>query len=170
MKTFKKSIYFLLLFTAVAVSSCSNDDDNNDDEGQNNNNGGTEFLTAKVDGTDFEAAQDPAIIVGATVSNNIMAFQGGKNNGETIRGTINDYNGVGTYLTGNDISNLNSLGYITLTPVAAWTSTFDIGSGMIEVTFDDGNTIEGTFTFEGFNAQDQTTKTVTQGNFKAIIE
>ena len=37
-----------------------------------------------VDGVDFEAAQDPAVIVGATVSNNVLAFQGGKNNGETI--------------------------------------------------------------------------------------
>ncbi len=168
MKTFKKSIYLLLVVAAVAFSSCNKNDDNNDEGEQNNN--GTEFLTAKVNGVDFEAAQDPAVIVAATVSNNVLAFQGGKNNGETIRGTINGYNGVGTYLTGNDISNPNSLVYLTLTPVASWMSTFNIGSGTVEVTFDDGNTIEGTFTFEGFNAQNQTTKTVTQGNFKAVID
>ncbi|MEM7186781.1 MAG: DUF6252 family protein [Bacteroidota bacterium] len=170
MKTFKKSIYLFLLCASVVFTACKKDDDNND-EGQNNqNNGGTEFLTAKVDGVDFEAAQDPAVIVGATVSNNVLAFQGGKNNGETIRGTINDYNGVGTYVTGNDISNPNSLTYLTLTPTATWISTFNIGSGTVEVTFDDGNTIEGTFSFDGFNAQDQTTKSVTQGNFKAVID
>jgi hypothetical protein len=168
MKTFKKSIYLLLVITGVAFSSCNKNDDSNDEGEQNN--GGTEFLTAKVNGVDFEAAQDPAVIVAATIGNNVLAFQGGKNNGETIRGTINGYNGVGTYLTGNDISNTNSLMYLTLTPVASWMSTFDIGSGTVEVTFDDGNTIEGTFMFEGFNAQNQTNKTVTQGNFKAVLD
>jgi len=169
MKTLKNSIYLLLLCTAVVVSSCSKDK-NNEEEGDEQNNNGTEFLTAKVNGNDFEAAQDPAVIVGAQVSNNVLAFQGGKNNGETIRGTINDYNGVGTYVTGNDISNPNSLGYITINPVATWMSTFNIGSGTLEVTFDDGTTVEGTFTFEGLNAQDQTTKTITEGQFKAVID
>ena len=169
MKTLKKSIYLLFLCTAVAVTSCNKNDDSNDD-GQGDQNNGTEFLTAKVDGVDFEAAQDPAVIVSAAVSNNVLAIHGGKNNGETIRGTINGYNGVGTYHTGNDISNPNSLAYLTINPVQNWMSTFNIGSGTLEVTFDDGTTVEGTFTFEGLNAQDQTTKTVTQGNFKAIID
>ncbi|MEM7087586.1 MAG: DUF6252 family protein [Bacteroidota bacterium] len=170
MKTFRKSAYLVMLCMAVMFTACKSDDNNNEEEQGAQGGNGTEFLTAKVDGVDFEAAQDPAVIVSATVSNNVMAFQGGKNNGETIRGTINDYNGVGTYQTGNDISNPNSLSYVTLTPVAAWTSTFNIGSGTVEVTSDDGTTIEGTFSFEGFNGADQTTKTITQGNFKAILD
>jgi len=169
MKTLKKSAYLLLLCLAVLATSCKSDDNNNE-EGEGDQGGGTEFLTAKVDGVDFEAAQSPAVIVAATVSNNVLAFQGGKNNGETIRGTINDYTGVGTYRTGNDISNVNSLTYVTLTPVAAWTSTFNIGSGTVEVTSDDGTTVEGTFSFEGFNGSDGTTKVITQGNFKAILD
>lgn len=169
MKTLKKSIYLLLLCTAVVVSSCSKDK-NNEEEENNQNNTGTEFLTAKVNGATFEAAQDPAVIVAATVGNNVLTFHGGKNNGETIRGTINGYSGVGTYLTGNDISNPNSLGYVTINPVATWMSTFNIGTGTLEVTLDDGNTVEGTFTFEGFNAQDQTTKNITEGQFKAVID
>jgi len=170
MKTLKSAIYLVLVCTTVLFTACKSDDNNNEEEGGQGGGGGTEFLTAKVDGVDFEAAQDLAVIVGAQVSGSVLAFQGGKNNGETIRGTINDYNGVGTYRTGNDISNVNSLSYITLTPIAAWTSTFNIGSGTLEVTSDDGTTIEGTFTFEGFNGSDQTTKTITQGNFKAIID
>jgi len=170
MKTFKKSAYLVMLCVAVIFTACKSDDNNNEEEGEQGGGDGTEFLTAKVDGVDFEAAQDPAVIVSAAVNNNVMAFTGGKNNGETIRGTLNDYNGVGTYRTGNDISNVNSLIYLTLTPVATWTSTFDIGSGTIEVTSDDGSIIEGTFTFEGFNGADQTTKTITQGNFKAVID
>ena len=49
-------------------------------------------------------------------------------------------------------------------------STFNIGSGTLEVTSDDGTTVEGTFSFEGFNAQDQSTKSITEGSFKATID
>lgn len=167
MKTLQKTISLLFISAALVLSSCSKDDDG---DGENNNNSGSEFLTAKVDGVDFEAAQDPAVIVGASQSNNVLAVQGGKNNGETIRINLVGYTGPGTYRTGNDISNTSSVSYITLNPTANWMSTFDIGSGTVEVTKDDGTVVEGTFSFEGFNADDQTTKTVTQGQFKAIIE
>lgn len=169
MKSLHKFFYVLMLFSTVLFTACNkNSDDGGGEEGENTS--GTEYLTAKVDGTDFEAAQDPAVIVSATVGNNVLSFQGGKNNGETIRGTINGYSGVGTYRTGNDISNPNSLNYITLNPTANWGSTFNIGSGTVEITMDDGTTIEGTFSFEGLNADDQTTKNITQGNFKALID
>ena len=158
-----------MLFAAVLFTACSSSDDDGGNAG-GGGNGGAEFLTAKVNGTNFEAAQDPAVIVGASISNGILAVHGGKSDGETIRVSIFDYNGVGTYATGDNITNVNSLMYLTLTPLATWSSTFDIGSGTIEITSDDGTTVEGTFSFEGFNAQDSTTKTITEGSFKAIIE
>ena len=170
MKTIKKTIYVTFLCLSVILASCSSSDDNND--GDNNDDGGgngTEFLTAKVDGSNFEAAQSPAVIVGATSGNGLMTFQGGTNEGKTIRGSVFNYDGVGTYTTGDNITNVNSLMYITL-PNNAWSSTFDIGSGIITITSDDGSTIEGTFSFEGYNADNQTTKTITEGSFKAIIE
>ncbi len=49
-------------------------------------------------------------------------------------------------------------------------STFNIGSGTLEVTSDNGTIVEGTFSFEGFNVQDQTTKVITNGSFKATID
>ncbi len=171
MKTLKKTIYILFLGLAMVATGCSSDDDNNNEEQNNNqNNAGEEFLRAKIDGTDFEAAQDPAVIVSATVEGGIFAVQGGKNNGETIRATINNYTGPGKYVTGDNLANPNSLNYLTLSPTAAWVSTFNIGSGTVEVTSDDGTTVEGTFSFEGFNADDQTTKSITNGSFKATIE
>jgi hypothetical protein len=169
MKTIKKTVYAIIVCVALILTGCSKNND--DGAGAGDPSGmGSEFLTAKVNGTSFEAAQDPAVIVGATVSNGIMAFQGGKNDGETIRGTITGYNGPGTYTTGDDISNANSLTYLTLTPVASWMSTFNIGSGTVTVTSDNGTTIEGTFSFEGFNAADQSTKNISEGRFKATIE
>jgi len=168
MKTIKKTIYVTFLCLSVILASCSSSDD---DGGTDDGTGGTgdEFLTAKVDGSNFEAAQSPAVIVGATSGNGLMTFQGGTNEGNTIRGSVFNYNGAGTYTTGDNIANVNSLMYITL-PNNAWSSTFDIGSGTITITSDDGTTIEGTFSFEGYNSEDQTTKTITEGNFKAIIE
>jgi len=168
MKTIKKTIYISFLCLAVILASCSSSDDNNND-GDDGGTDGAEYLTAKVDGASFEAAQSPAVIVGATSGNGLMTFQGGTNEGNTIRGSVFNYNGAGTYTTGDNITNVNSLSYITL-PNNIWNSTFDIGSGTITITSDDGTTIEGTFSFEGYNAEGQTTKTITEGNFKAIIE
>jgi len=170
MKILKKSIYYSFLCLALIVSSCSSSDDDGTGGDDGSGTSGDEFLTAKVDGADYAAAQDPAVIVGAQIAGSILIFQGGTNEGVTIQGTINGYNGVGTYTTGDDITNTNSLNYITVTPVALWGSTFNIGSGTIEITSDDGTTIEGTFSFEGFNASDSTTKTITNGSFKAILD
>ena len=167
MKTLKNTFRILFLTLAVGFTSCSSDDDNGG--GSGGGGGGEEFLIAKVDGADFEAAQDPAVIVSATTSNGVLTFHGGNNSGNTIRGTIQSYTGVGTYTTGDNLTNVNSLTYLTL-PANAWMSTFDIGSGTVTITSDDGTTVEGTFSFEGYNASDQTTKSITNGSFKAIID
>lgn len=170
MKTIKKAIYLSLVCMALVVSGCSK---NNDDDAAANptgGSGGDEYLTAKVNGAVFEAAQTPAVIVSATVSNSVLTLHGGQNDGQTIRATINGYSGAGTYTTGDGLGNTNSLSYITINPVASWMSTFNIGSGTLNVSSDDGTTIMGTFSFDGFNATDMTTKNITEGTFKATLE
>ncbi len=171
MKTIKRTIYLSLVLVAMVMTGCSK---SNDDDGANNNNsnttGGDEYLRAKVNGATFEAAQTPAVIVSGTISNNVLTLHGGQNDGQTIRATINGYSGAGTYTTGDGLSNTNSLSYITISPVATWMSTFNIGSGTLTVSSDDGTTIMGSFSFDGFNAQDQTTKNITEGEFKATLE
>ena len=63
--------------------------------------------------------------------------------------------------------------YVTISPVGGWLSngvTALVGGltpGTIEITSDDGTTVEGTFSFDGYNGQDQTTKVITDGKFKA---
>lgn len=169
MKTIKTTIYLSLVFLALVFTGCSK---NNDEDGGDTGSGagGAEFLTAKVNGAVFEAAQDPAVIVSATTSNSVLTLHGGENDGQTIRATINGYTGAGTYTTGDSLNNTNSLSYITINPVASWMSTFDIGSGTVTVTSDDGTTVEGTFSFDGFNPTDQSTKNITEGSFKATID
>lgn len=156
MKTLKLIFAFTLL---LGISSCS--DSTDEDLGLS----GEGSLTAKIDGSNFEAL---SVAVVATISNNVAAIQGSNSEGEYIRLHISNYNGVGTYTTGNSISNTNSAMYGTVNPVISWVSTFDIGSGTIEVTEETDSFINGTFLFTGINSDGNTTsKTITQGTFNA---
>ena len=156
MKNLKK--VFLLMCLSVFVISCS--DATDEDLGTN----GEGTFTANVAGTDFESLK---VTVGAQVTNGVAAIQGSNSQGNYIRINIASYTGVGTYKTGNALSNLNSISYGTISPVAMWMSTFDIGSGTIEITEDTDSTISGTFSFTGFNASDSSTKNITNGSFSA---
>ena len=156
----------------VTFTSCSSDDNN--DEGNN----GDEFLTATIDGASYEAAQSPAVIVGAQSVNGVLAVQGGTNTGNTISMAISNYTGVGTYTTGDSVMSSNFIQYLTIsgTTPNTWASSLataalgTLMAGTIEITSDDGTTVEGTFTFEGYNASDMTTKMVTNGEFKAKFD
>lgn len=169
MKLLNFKTVFILLSFAFAFTSCNNDDDDNGASGD-------EYLTAKIDGTNFAASKDPATIIGATISNGLLAVQGGDNSGNTISFQIFGYTGVGTYKTADNLTSTNSIGYITISPsFATWnssgiTSITGITPGTIEVTSDDGTTVEGTFSFEGYNASDKSKKTVTDGKFKAVLQ
>lgn len=169
MRNLKQFVLFLTTVSILQFTSCSNSDD-----GENNN--GDEFLTAKIDGVDFAASQSPAVIVGAQSTNGVLVVQGGDNDGNTINFTIQNYTGAGTYNTGDNITNANLIQYLQINPVAGWASnlaTAAVGGltiGVIEITSDNGTTVEGTFSFEGYNGTDQSTKMISQGKFKAIFE
>jgi len=148
--------YIFCAIFLMQVASCSS----NDDIGS-----GDEVLTAKVDGKNYEAS---ILTIGAVLNGKILAIQGGTNSGETIRINITNYTGVGIYKTGDALTNVNSVSYITLTPLATWSSTFNIGSGTIEVHSENGSVVEGIFSFEGVSGN--VTKNITNGVFKANIE
>ncbi len=169
MKKSKIKILLITFLTVFAFTSCNNNDD---DEG---GSGGDEFLTAKIDGADFAASTSPATIIGATITNGLLVVQGGDNSGNTISFQIFGYTGIGTYATADALTSTNGIRYITISPVATWdssgvTSITGIAPGTIEVTIDDGVTVEGTFSFEGYNASDMSTKNITQGEFKAMLQ
>ena len=171
MKISKFKFLFIGVFVVFTFTSCNNN--NNDDGGSSD---GDEFLTAKIDGADFAASTDPATIIGATITSGILAVQGGDNSGNTISFQIFGYTGLGVYATADALTSTNSIRYITISPsVATWDSSAvsslaGIGPGRIEVTSDDGVTVEGTFSFEGYNASDTTTKIITEGKFKAVLQ
>ncbi|MEE9407316.1 MAG: DUF6252 family protein [Polaribacter sp.] len=154
MKTLKKIILFISIAT---LFSCSTNDEIDDTIG------GEGTLTAKVSGVDFTSFKAS---VSAVVTNGILSVQGSNSSGDYIRISISSYNGVGTYKTGDAITNTSSVMYGTISPVAAWSSTFDIGSGSIEITEETATSISGTFTFTGFNGSSDS-KQITDGKFNA---
>lgn len=162
-KDMKKLKILLLLFMVSVITSCS--DASDDDLGTS----GEGTFTAKVDGSTFTSLQ---IAVGATVTNGVAAMQGSNSAGEYIRITILNYTGVGTYTTGNNPSNASSISYGTVNPIATWISTFDLGSGTIEITEETATSISGTFSFTGINnaSGNTSSKTITEGQFSASLD
>ena len=180
MKTVKKFLFFFLV--SLAIISCSKNNDDGDNNGENNNNSGTELFSAKVDGADFAADTNPASLIGGTISTSngltVLAGQGSTNDGTFINFQIIGYTGTGTYKTGDDISNPNMIMYGELqgTTAVGWASNSivalsgAINPGTIEVTVETETMVEGTFTFEGYNADDTTVKNITQGQFKIVLD
>lgn len=160
MKNLKK-ITILLFATLLWVSCASNDDNPDGSEGG-------EFLTAKVNGTNFSSFEDSiGASIGTGGAGDVLAVQGSNTGGDYIRINLTSYTGIGTYTIGNSITNVSSIAYGSVTPLGAWTSTFDIGNGSVEITDDNSDFVEGTFSFTGINNSDNTTKNVTEGKFKA---
>ena len=163
-----KSILILMLGVTLIMVSCKNDDDALlPFVGAT---GGAEHMSAKIDGADWAAQQNFGDLISATGSETTLAIQGGDNSGNTIRINLSNYAGAQTYVTGDNISNTNSISYVSISPIGSWMSTFDIESGTIDVTSDENNVIEGTFSFTGYNSTDMTNKVVTNGSFKVNKE
>ncbi len=154
MKNLKNLLLFMCLSFIVSCSDATDEDLGSTAEGT---------FTAKVDGDSFTSLK---ATVSAIVTNGVAVIGGSNANGDYIRITISDYNGVGTYKTGDAISSTNSILYGSLSPFANWSSAFDIGSGTIEITEDTATQVSGTFTFLGYNGPNDR-KEVTEGTFNA---
>lgn len=178
MRQVKNLMLLVMMVSFVSVMSCSSDDDNAaapplpPPAAQ-----GPEHLTAKIDGVDFAAAQSPAVIVGAQNTNGVLAVQGGTNTGDTINFVIQGYTGVGTYVVADNMNNNSMAQFLRITPaVEGWVANGivalggQINPGTIEITSDDGVTVMGTFSFEGFNGTDSSVKVITDGDFQAVYD
>lgn len=176
MKNLKKTIVMLLAVVAISfTTACSSDDDGNG----GGSNGSGEYVRAKIDGTSWSASTS-FDTTGGTLSTNggitILAVQGSDEDGKAINFSIINYDGPGTYTTGDSMTNTNLIQYVTISPVAGWASnvaTSVVGGltpGSITVSSDDNGVVEGTFSFDGYNADDMTTKAFTEGEFRANLD
>jgi len=178
MKTLKNTFRILFLTLAIGFTSCSSDDDNGGSD-PGGGTGGAEHFTAKIDGANFAASTDPASLIGGTVTTNngmtVATGQGSTNTGDFINFSIVNYNGPGTYTTGDDLTNNNGIMYGQISPLGTWASNgvlsiVGIQPGEIVITSDSDGVLEGTFSFEGYNGDTQTSKMVTEGSFKVNLD
>lgn len=168
MKTFKFKTVSVLLICLSLLFSCNKDDNDSSDAGD-------EFVSAKIDGTSWASSKDYNTTA-AQKSGNALAVQGSDNDGNAINFSITNYSGVGNYKTGDNLTNGNQIMYVSISPVGSWSSnlaTAALGTltpGTIDITKDDGSIVEGTFSFEGYNSQDTSSKNITEGKFKAELQ
>ena len=174
MKTFSFKTFFAMFILITHLFSC-----NQDDSDGTSNGASEEFLTAKIDGASWSASTDydttEAII---SISGNItvLAFQGSDNNGNAINLSLPNYTGPGTYKTGDSLVNTSQIMYVTINPsVASWMSNLasaalNLTPGTITITTDNGEQIEGAFSFDGYDGTSKTIKKITEGKFKINIK
>lgn len=166
-----KTVFFsILLLGVLTINSCSKNDDNGDKPGEN-----SEYLTAKVNGSNYTGGSEHGDFISATISSGVLVFQGTNNSGSGINFTIVNYTGEGSYKTGDHIENMNLIQYVEVSPMGAWSSNgvlteLGLEPGEINVTKQTNNHVEGTFKFVGFNPQDESTKSITEGKFRANLE
>lgn len=172
MKTFNKTILVLLAVLAVSFTSCKKDDDGGDDP-----QGGTGTFSAKVDGSNFSGMQGTVM---AQLTNNgngqVLAVTGGTMESENLQMIIQNFDGEGTY-------NLNflNIGTYSYLPdpsnpdpntIVLYTTVGDglSDNGTISISSFDGNTVKGTFSFTGYNIDDESdTVDVTEGQFNVEV-
>jgi hypothetical protein len=169
----KQSI-FKTVFTAlllVLFLSCGSDDDG--DNGGNPNNEDT-FLTAKVDGVDFEVRG--SLFASSTSFSGIEAtFMDATYNDDskTINMGISNLNSTGTYtlfdaMTDDPLTSTYLSSLIYGEGDEGWLATFFQGnvSGTVTITELDAGYLVGTFQFTGYNINDETEKNITEGSFR----
>ncbi|HEY0047050.1 MAG TPA: hypothetical protein VGB44_10105 [Flavobacterium sp.] len=151
---------------ALVVASCSDDDDNG-------GGGGTPdgyFLTAKVDGNNYSNSEffEPSVIM----QGNMLMIQSSNNSGDAFQIQIPNYNGVGTYNSGNNDLTQGYINYsdmLTIPNMVSYTSVR--GTGQVIITEVSDTEIEGTFTATAIENVENSTNDVaiTDGKFRVEI-
>lgn len=164
MKTLKTLLKTGLLALAIAFSSCSSDD------GGNGGGGSGFYLTAKVDGGNYKSYVKPM----AVMAGGMLMIQSSTSAGDAIQIQVANYNGVGTYTSGNN--NLTN-GYINYLDMGSQVGQFVTytsvrGTGTVEITEVTDTAVMGTFTATAVENQDGATNdvSITNGKFRAEIQ
>ncbi len=158
MKLFKKltSKAPLILLFIIVLSSCSSSDDSSD------SNQSDYFLTAKVDGVNYSR---DFVTVSALPNESDVYIISGVDEISSIGLTLESPIATGTFTP--TVGTLTVLFYQEINPYAVWGASEDEGSGTITITENTDTYIKGTFSFTGVNPTDNSTKVITEGQFKA---
>lgn len=135
---------------ALVSTSCSSDD---------GGGGSSAGVNAKVDGKSFKS-----YVAQATQVSNTLVIQSSDKQGRSIQIMIMDFDGVGTYVSGDD----NPLhGYVQYTGPIDINNPMDVdaytsvkGTGTVEITEINETGVKGTFTATAVLAEEDSTESV----------
>lgn len=163
MKTLKTFGTMCILAT-VFLFSCSSDD--SEDSGS-----GSFSLKAKVDGANYSNSSlfNPMAVI---VSNTLM-IQSSDNDGNSIQIQVPNFDGEGTYTSGNNDLMAGYINYLEAGASIGQFRTFTSvrGDGTVEITEVTDTYVKGTFSATAPENIENPTESVeiTQGTFKAEI-
>ncbi len=150
----------LLMFVLFLTPSCGDDDG-----GGSSDLGGS--MTCKVDGSDWTAQLGAQAIRSTTVNADILTISGSTNDGSQITLVINDYSGPGTYQI---TSTLTESSFAQLVEDVTSVCSTTLGQGTGTITIDsEGDTYEGTFSFNCANLASSGSTQITDGEFDAEV-
>ncbi len=121
------------------------------------------FLKATIDGEAFYAESPHYFSAQKIVS--LAALS--KDENEKIRIYINYNNGPATYVFGKGISNSDNMVYTN--NKVHWLASKTMGEGTITIT-EEGGYLIGEFSFTGVKKENNSTKQITDGEFKVRID
>ena len=164
---------FLIVFTSTFFTSCSNDDDEV---------AFGQFMSASIEGfgafnstpENFERTTFDLIIRNDQNGEYLEFFarmDGINSSFSEIGAKFYNYVGVGTYRTGENDEDLDILYFedkqeFTYYSDNRFLNNSNFEEGVLIVTKDDGEFVEGTFTFVGFTFDGSLTKDISSGSFK----
>ena len=155
-----------LTISGLILAGCSSDDESGAGDG-----GGE--MTANISGSgSFKSHSISSNAVKTASSAGTSLFvQGTNSDGVGITMTIMNYTGEDTYQFGPVTSNFNTASY-TETNVSSpsntqvWSASYDTSSsGSITISEETDSGVKGSFSFKGKNSNDDSIKTISDGNF-----
>ena len=159
------NLRLILLVFLTTLIGCSNDD--------SSNNLNDEFLTAQVDGAEWNVKKAEGVIS----CKKILTSRGVVNlvikatavNGDYMEMYIDNYVGKHSYAFGDNILNFNKMRFRQNDNGSSWdvinNPSRDIIINRLEISDDDGLYLKGSFNFEGINMLDMSTKSFQNGSF-----
>lgn len=152
-----KKLITIVILLAITISCSETKKNKTADDNQVVENKNDAFLTALIDGEKFYT--DAPVYFS---SQNIISLAAVSEN-EKIRIYINYNNGPTTYTFGKGISNSDNMVYTN--NKVDWLAAKTNGEGTITFA-EKGGFLVGKFNFTGVNKEDNTTKKITDGEFK----
>lgn len=136
------------------------------------------FMSAKIDGIEHYLNSGTSSftarrIIGASGLLQ-LEVRGISEDGQSVKFTIPAYSGKNQYTIGDNYILPNTIEYSRISPYGTWycghPGANESDKNYVEIISDDGQRLEGKFSFTGLNPDDNSSRKVTEGKFKVYTD